>query len=240
MSIPVTPPTPSKRQRRTSLTLAGTRVGVMPAEIAFPEEEARERIIGAALRAFAERGFNGTSIPDIASAAQVGVASIYRRFTSKEHLVNAVFRETKGRLRDALLLGLDLGGEPRAVFLDVWSRLASFQRSEPLAFQFLEMQDHVPYLDGESRAVERSVLGPLLEGVRAATGEASEWLSPAHRMAMIWGAFVGLAKAARLGYLALDEAAVARAGEVCFTAIVSTPNHEGGVPGKARRTPKGE
>ncbi len=204
------------------------------ASLAPHDDSTWERIVQAALAAFAERGFHGTSIPDIAVAAKVGVASIYRRFESKEHLVNAVFRETKGRLRDALLLGLDLGAAPRPLFFDVWARLVRFQRAEPLAFQFLEMQDHVPYLDGESRAVERSVLEPLLASARAASGDGFDsQLSPSVVMAMIWGSFVGLTKAERLGYLALDDAALTRAGEVCFTALTIA------APTKTRPTPKG-
>ncbi len=211
-----------------------------PASVAPRDEAARDRIIQAALAAFAARGFHGTSIPEIAASAKVGVASIYRRFESKEHLVNAVFRETKGRLRDALLLGLDLGAAPRPLFLDVWARLVRFQRTEPLAFQFLEMQDHVPYLDGESRAVERSLLEPLLISAHAASAAVGSALSPSVVMAMIWGAFVGLTKAQRLGYVALDDAALTRAGEVCFTALTLGVTETVATPTKGRRARKGE
>lgn len=186
-----------------------------PADTA--ESAVRGRIMGAALRAFAERGFHGTSVPEIAKAARVGVGSIYRHFDSKERLVNAVFRDAKTRLRDALLLDFDLSGTPRALFSDVWARLVRFQRAEPLSFQFLEMQDHVPYLDGESRAVEASVLAPLLS---AATSAAR--LPPASAgvlMAVVWGAFVSLTKAERLGYLALDDDTLAHARDLCFASV---------------------
>src|ERR1035437_8102333 len=81
-------------------------------------DDVRERILAAALRSFAERGFHGTSVPEIAQTAHVGVGSIYRHFESKERLVNAVFREAKGRLRDALLLDFDLGRGPASMFSD--------------------------------------------------------------------------------------------------------------------------
>ncbi len=184
-------------------------------------DDARQQILEAALRAFAERGFHGTSIPEIAAAAGVGVASIYRRFESKEHLVNAVFRDAKSRLRDALLLGLDLGGAPRVLFLEVWARLVRFQRAQPVAFQFLEMQDHVPYLDGESRALEASLLVPIVVATQAATRKSAPVPAPV-LIAMIWGAFVGLSKATRLGYLAVDDAALLRAGEVLWAAVATT------------------
>ncbi|HEX8954465.1 MAG TPA: TetR/AcrR family transcriptional regulator [Polyangia bacterium] len=189
-------------------------------------DDARQQILDAALAAFAARGFHGTSIPEIAGAAGVGVASIYRRFASKEHLVNAVFRDAKSRLRDALLLGLELARPPRALFLEVWARLVRFQRAQPVAFQFLEMQDHVPYLDGESRALEASLLLPILVATEAATGAAHRAsagrVPPPVLIAMIWGAFVGIVKATRLGYLATDEATLLGAGEVSWAAVAST------------------
>jgi AcrR family transcriptional regulator len=190
-------------------------------------DDGRERIVDAALRAFADRGFHGTAIPDIAKAARVGVASIYRRFPSKERLVNEVFRDAKSRLRDALMLGLDLGRSPRAMFLDVWARLVRFQRKEPLAFQFLEMQDHVPYLDGESRALEASLLVPILVATEAATKKSAGGVPARVVIAMVWGAFVGITKAARYGYLTLDEATLIRAGEVCWSAVATTLSHRG-------------
>src|SRR3954470_22927266 len=163
-------------------------------------DDNRERIMAAALQAFAERGFHGTAIPEIAAEAGVGVASIYRRFESKERLGNEVFRDAKSRLRDALLLALDLRGTPRTMFLDVWARLVRFQRAQPLAFQFLEMQDHVPYLDGESRALEASLLLPILVATEAATKKSAGGVPARVLIAMVWGAFVGITKAARLGY----------------------------------------
>jgi AcrR family transcriptional regulator len=209
MTIPIT-------RKRTAAARQGKT-----AKRAGSHDEPRQQIIEAALRAFAERGFHGTSIPEIATAAGVGVASIYRRFESKEHLVNAVFRDAKSRLRDALLLGLDLAGKPRVLFGEVWARLVRFERLQPVAFQFLEMQDHVPYLDGESRALEASLLVPIVIATEAATRKAAP-VPPPVLIAMVWGAFVGLSKAARLGYLAVDEATLLRAGEVCYAAIATT------------------
>ena len=183
------------------------------------QDAIRERILEASQRAFAERGYHGTSVPEIAKAAQVGVGSIYRHFESKERLVNAVFRDSKGRLRDALLLDFDLGRPLPAMFADLWSRLVRFQRAHPLAFQFLEMQDHVPYLDRESRAVEASLLAPILVAAQGATEGSGSDESPALVIAMVWGAFVSLTKAERLGYLPLDDDTLRRAGEIAFAAV---------------------
>ena len=68
-----------------------------------PEGDKRRRILDAALKTFAERGFHGTSVPEVAEAAGVGTGTLYRYFAHKDALVNEVYRDAKLRLRAALL-----------------------------------------------------------------------------------------------------------------------------------------
>ncbi len=84
------------------------------------------------------------------------------------------------------------------------------------------MQDHGPYLDAESRALERAVLAPIFAAcVRLQSEGALRAEVPVDvTMALVWGAFVGLVKAERLGYLTLGEAALAQARDACWRAFV--------------------
>ena len=185
----------------------------------------RRTILDAALRVFADRGYHGTSVPEVADAAGIGVGTMYRYFDNKDALVNEVYRDAKLRLRAALLDGmpptdpytLDQG---KAWFGELWQRLAKFAVGEPDAFRFLEMQDHMPYLDAESRQLELSVLTPIwLAGTRLREtfgGPPIDIL-----IAMLWGAFVGLVKAGRLGYLKLDERAFEQAGTAAWQLIAA-------------------
>src|SRR3979409_1876422 len=64
----------------------------------------RERILRTAERLFAERGFNGVSVRELAAAAQVNIASIGYHFDNKEGLLSEVYRRhcepmIEGRLR---------------------------------------------------------------------------------------------------------------------------------------------
>lgn len=194
-------------------------------------EDLRGRILDAALELFAERGYHGTSIPAVLERAAIGAGSLYRLFESKEALVNAVFREAKGRLERALRDGLSLDGEPRALFDAFWSRLASFAQREPVTFRFLELQDHTPYLDTASRAQELSVLAPIALGVLdfQRRGAFVRDVTPDVIIAFVWGAFVGLVKAARLGYLQLGEVQLQAARDACFRAFSapSAGDHDG-------------
>lgn len=52
----------------------------------------RERIVAAAERLFAERGYSGVSMPAIAAAAGITAGAIYKHFESKEQLFFTVVR----------------------------------------------------------------------------------------------------------------------------------------------------
>ena len=202
-------------------------------------DDKRRRILDAALSVFAERGYHGTAVPLVAEAARVGTGTIYRYFASKSELVNEVFRDAKTRLRDALLDELVVEREPEQLFLDLWTRLVSFARREPIAFQFLEMQDHVPYLDDESRAVEMRVLGPVWTWASSLSEHGKTRDLPVEALiALVWGALVGLIKAERLGYLTLSDDVLERAGRACWAAIARDAPAEAVNRGKPSRPRK--
>jgi AcrR family transcriptional regulator len=186
-------------------------------------DERRQRLLGAALALFAERGYHGTSVPDVAKAARVATGSVYNYFADKNDLVNQVYRAAKQQLKNALLTGLaspnlddDDGAE--AWFAELWKRMSAFALAEPDAFRFLEMQDHVEYLDAESRTLELSVLGPLfLAGKQLHDRSGGPPIDIA--IALLWGAFVGVVKAGRLGYLRIDDKKLAEAGTAAWRLI---------------------
>jgi AcrR family transcriptional regulator len=183
----------------------------------------RRRILRAALELFAERGFHGTAVPDVAERAEVGPGTIYRFVASKEELVNVLFRETKARLGEALMHGDDPRTEPERRFLALWDRLYAFAESDPVAIHFLELQDHAPYLDATSRAVEHGVLLPVVEAVIAmqSRGVLRTDLRPDVLIAFAWGGFVGLLKAERAGYLRLDAELVRSAALAWWRSVAN-------------------
>ena len=64
--------------------------------------ELNQRIAGAALHLFAERGVDATPMPMIAEEAGVAVGSLYRYFANKEELVARLYAENYGRLAEKL------------------------------------------------------------------------------------------------------------------------------------------
>lgn len=67
------------------------------------KEEIRARILDAALEAFAELGFAGATMSDIAARAGLGAASLYRYYASKEGLFDAVVPDALAARFEALL-----------------------------------------------------------------------------------------------------------------------------------------
>lgn len=52
-----------------------------------------QRIVGAAAKLFAERGYDGTTTTEVARAAGIGTGSLFLYVPTKEHLLVAVFRD---------------------------------------------------------------------------------------------------------------------------------------------------
>lgn len=187
----------------------------------------REQILDAALRLFTDRGYHGTTIPEIAAKAGVAAGTIYSHFLGKEHVVNVLYRRTKTRMIEQVLAGLPGPGTVRHQFHQLWTRLRAFEKAEPVAFAFLELHHHADYLDRKSRVLEIESLLPVARFLEAASREGHvRRMLPAAMMAMVWGAFVGLVKAARVGYLHLNDELSAQVEATLWDAIRARPKHD--------------
>jgi len=67
----------------------------------LPREERRTQLMEAAASAFRSRGFDGTSMDDIAQAAGVTRLILYRNFGTKEELYREVIRRVLGEIGNA-------------------------------------------------------------------------------------------------------------------------------------------
>src|SRR5712672_4433113 len=90
-------------------TSAKRGAGRLPARADGEDEEAgtRDRILKTAERLFAERGFNGVSVRDLAGAANVNIASIGYHFRNKEGLLAEVYRRHCEPMIEERLRGLE-------------------------------------------------------------------------------------------------------------------------------------
>ena len=72
----------------------------------------RELILEAAIRVFADRGFNSARVSDVAKEAGVADGTIYLYFKTKEEILLSIFEQSMDTLRDGLVARLDGVSDP--------------------------------------------------------------------------------------------------------------------------------
>lgn len=94
------------------------------------QEEKETLIISAALKVFAQNGFAGTTLDDIAGLAGMSKPNLIYYFASKEEIYRAVLGRTLATWLEPLI-ALDPTGEPLAEIRDYISRKLEMSRERP-------------------------------------------------------------------------------------------------------------
>lgn len=170
-----------------SRRLAATEPAVLPD---FGFSAARHAILEAALHLFAERGYSGTSIRDIAAAAGLQGPTLYSHYPSKEAVLAEILRvgheEHLRRLRGAML---DCGPDPRAQ-LRAWVKAhVGFHTAYPMLAVVTNTELHMlaPAVAAPILAVRRQSEQSLLEIVER--GRAKK----VFKVAEVWMAMAAIA-----------------------------------------------
>lgn len=103
-----------------------------------------QRIRTASLQIFVERGYGNTTIDQIASAADVGVGTIYRRWSDKAAIANDLYGSGVESMRSIL----DEHGhdDPRSEFIAIWRRLWEWASTHRHLFLFITTSVGAPWL----------------------------------------------------------------------------------------------
>jgi TetR/AcrR family transcriptional regulator, fatty acid metabolism regulator protein len=67
-----------------------------------PKQEKRELLLGAAVRVFARKGYHTCRVGDIAEEAGVAHGLLYHYFSSKEEVLQTIFRDTWGLMLETI------------------------------------------------------------------------------------------------------------------------------------------
>jgi AcrR family transcriptional regulator len=100
-----------------------------PATARMAGEERRRQILNVAVNLFSHKGFSGTTTREIAQAAGVSEAMVFRHFANKEELYSAILDHKACS---------DLAFDPRAVIAEAVKRKDDKAVFEELAFSALE------------------------------------------------------------------------------------------------------
>jgi AcrR family transcriptional regulator len=86
------------------------------------QRDRRQRVIDAAFELGAERGYDAVQMRDVAATANVALATIYRYFSSKDHLLAAAMTEWTARLQHRVAQSPPRGATAADQLVDVLHR----------------------------------------------------------------------------------------------------------------------
>jgi AcrR family transcriptional regulator len=150
--------------------------------------ETRERLLAAAADVFAERGYDGTRVADIAAAAGVSNGALYAHFGSKAQLLVAALR-AHGQRRLANMIAAEPGRPVTELLLKVGLGLR--RRRDPRGYLIVEA------LVAARR--HKDVAGPMLELAE----ERASWLIALIRKAQAAGELDPSLSPAALGHFCM-------------------------------------
>jgi len=91
--------------------------------------DTRDRLLAEAANVFAERGYDGTRVQEIARRAGLTTGAIYRNFTDKSDLLLAAIEQSAARLLRLLTATRDAGSGGGRLLTDLVSRVVSPDRA---------------------------------------------------------------------------------------------------------------
>jgi AcrR family transcriptional regulator len=131
-------------------------------------EERSEEILGAARRVFAEKGFTGTTIADIAEEAKIALGTIYLYFPSKESVFAALHQQLAEIIAQAIGGAMPATSIEDAVRTRVGRVFAACAENRDLVRLLVLNTDPGSETTKRMRLANRERYTPLVETIAAA------------------------------------------------------------------------
>ena len=100
-------------------------------------EDKRNAILDAATRLFAERGLTAAPTSEISKQAGVAEGTLFTYFKTKDDLINALYREIKLELADAMMSDFPRKKNVRTRLRHVWDRYVRWGIANPRQYKVL-------------------------------------------------------------------------------------------------------
>ncbi|HEY6269942.1 MAG TPA: TetR/AcrR family transcriptional regulator [Candidatus Acidoferrum sp.] len=114
-------------------------------------EDKRNAILDAATRLFAERGLTAAPTSEISKQAGVAEGTLFTYFKTKDDLINALYREIKLELADAMMSDFPRKKNVRTRLRHVWDRYVNWGIANPKQRKVLAQLQVSEALTKESR-----------------------------------------------------------------------------------------
>jgi AcrR family transcriptional regulator len=150
-------------------------------------EGTRQKLLRAALELFTGEGFLASTTPLIAERAGVAEGTIYRHFTSKEHLLNEVFRGTQ-RWATGVVKEVDSDRTLKAPerLARIARRFVETAERDPAGARMLLRQRDAKFLDPPSRDAAREFREAVQQVVAAGKADGMVRAGPAELWTSVW------------------------------------------------------
>ena len=136
------------------------------------QERTRERVLAAAAKVFARRGYHRATVDEIASEAGFTIGALYSNFTGKEELFLALADRQVGQRAEEIRAIADAAEGDGDASSEAAARFRSFLEADPdwplLFYEFWSLSVRNPELQGElakRRDLIRDALAETLERV---------------------------------------------------------------------------
>ena len=147
-----------------------------PAPRRLPAAERRDVILEEAKRLFAERGYRGTSLDDVAIAAGVTKPVIYDHFASKRDLYAGLMRRLRDGLLDDATAALAAEASPvRRLQIAIEQFFIQVKRDPAIVELLFTQPRHEPELAQEWERLQAEAIGQLKPLVRALAPRLQAW-----------------------------------------------------------------
>jgi len=181
-------------------------------------------ILQTALEQFAENGFHGSPISQLATRAGVGVGSIYRYFKDKDELIHAVFKQVDEELQQAITHNFDPTLSDQQQHIQLVVNLIHYLKERPHEFKFLEQYYSSPYGSEEKHA--KFLLAEVKEppnpfaNLFASISQKNQQKLPLPLyLAMTFGPVIFLLRDALSGYVELDDTLIEQTAAASWRAL---------------------
>jgi len=114
-------------------------------------QDKKAAALRATLELISEQGFQGTPMSQIAQRANIGIGTIYRYFSGKEDLINALYIDVKTRLVQYTLRNFSESVPVRESFLVLLRNIIDYFVENPAELLFVEQYANSPLITAATR-----------------------------------------------------------------------------------------
>lgn len=158
-------------------------------------QDKKAAALRATLELISEQGFQGTPMSQIAQKANIGVGTIYRYFSGKEDLINALYIDVKLRLVGHVLRNYSVDSPVRDSFLLLLRNFLDYFCEHPADLLFVEQYSNSPMITAATREEGLRMFEPAYNlFVRAQQEKVIKELPLDMINAITYGATISLAK----------------------------------------------